>query len=568
MTARVQVRGQSALTRVLAVASDAAALAPACVELIRRGASVSAVGTVPEASASVRREAFDVVMIAPGVEANAARLLIQIIRAEAIGAPRVLLLVEPDEASVFSPALVEADEALSAALPATRIADAAGIGVAELAPEATPNLPATYAPPRHKILALPLGLPRDRLPPGVAHVERGEVPDAVILLEPAADSTITAWMSTAAAAVVPIVDATGRHEGRCDASIATASALGVADALERVAPLTARMRQLPDGFFRTRDERHMLLARLAVRDRALTAALSTEDRAIVRYRDEAAVPGVLAHAEGLARVGHLKRRFFEKLQCCGSCQSSRLLVREECAKCRSPDIAEEPILHHLRCGYQGPERDFSQGRDLVCPKCRGHLEHFSVDYDKPGALNLCNACGHTTGEPEVGFKCLDCADAFPADKAIVRSFHEYELTDAGRAAAFAPPLGGYGPADGTTGNPRERLRAFAAACRRDARPFAVLLAKLDPEGAVVARLGEKRVAPVAALYASLLREVFTDDVEIAESATSFLVMIRNETPERVSVALPDIRRELETHLALDLEPRYAVFGPDEIFTLL
>ena len=142
---------------------------------------------------------------------------------------------------------------------------------------------------------------------------------------------------------------------------------------------------------------------------------------MVAYADETAVGGVLHQAEALARLGLLERRFFEKLQCCPSCSSSRLLVREECSKCRSADIVEEPIIHHLRCGYQGPERDFRAGRDMICPKCRQHCEHFSVDYDKPGSLVLCNGCGHTTGDAEVGFRCLDCTTGFEGDRAVTRA---------------------------------------------------------------------------------------------------------------------------------------------------
>ncbi len=98
----------------------------------------------------------------------------------------------------------------------------------------------------------------------------------------------------------------------------------------------------------------MLLARLAVRDRAMTARRDPSLKEIVAYADDTAVGGALHQAETLARMGLLERRFFEKVQCCPSCSSSRLLVREECSKCRSADVVEEPIIHHLRCGYQGP----------------------------------------------------------------------------------------------------------------------------------------------------------------------------------------------------------------------
>jgi Thaumarchaeal output domain 1 len=269
-------------------------------------------------------------------------------------------------------------------------------------------------------------------------------------------------------------------------------------------------------------------------------------------------------------MGLLERKFFDKLQCCPSCTSSRLLVREECSKCRSPDVTEESIIHHLRCGYQGPERDFQQGRNLVCPKCRQHCEHFSVDYDKPGMLVICNSCSHTTGEAEVGFMCLDCDDTFEADKAKSRTFHEYTLTDEGRRSAFNAPLGGYGDTGAAPSGEgvRDRLKRFLQANAQKQQSCAALMIKIDSDRETQKAIGDKRFHQALALYASILREVFEQDVEIVEAATTFLVLINDEKASNVETSLPDIRRELEQNLSVDLAARYHVFGPDEIETLL
>jgi hypothetical protein len=348
------------------------------------------------------------------------------------------------------------------------------------------------------------------------------------------------------------------------------SGLGIAEAMEMAKPLTARMRQLPEAYHRTRDPKHMLLARLAVRDRGMSASRNPGYKEIVAYRDETAIGGVLHQAEALARLGLLDRKFFDKVQCCPSCTSARLLVREECSKCRSADITEEPIIHHLRCGYQGPERDFRSGRDLVCPKCSQHCEHFSVDYDKPGMLVICNSCNHTTGEAEVGFKCLDCDTGFEGDKATSKTFHEFALTDEGRRQAFDPPLSGYGNSgEAESGEGvRDRLRRFIKSNALKQTACSALMIKIDPDGETQKAIGSKRFHQALALYASVLREVFEQEVEIIESATTFLVLITDEKASSVETSLPEIRRELEQNLAVDLRARYHVFGPDEIETLL
>ncbi len=110
-----------------------------------------------------------------------------------------------------------------------------------------------FEEPKLKVLALPAGISRDLLPRGVAAAERGEIPDAVILTEPDADHAISAWMSAATAAVVPIIDATGRRREGADVTVATMSGMGLAEALEATKPLTARMKQLPESYHRTRD---------------------------------------------------------------------------------------------------------------------------------------------------------------------------------------------------------------------------------------------------------------------------------------------------------------------------
>jgi hypothetical protein len=569
MMNRAYTQAASAVERVLVVAADATATAPLCLELMRRGASVSAMTEIAAATTAIRQYQFDIVMVMAREDANATALFLQILKAEALGSPRILLLVDPQNATSYGQAIFSADEMLASTLNPERIADATGIGVDVEAPAAM-HLPAVYAAPKIKILALPAGISRDLLPKGVTEVERGEIPDAIVLTEPDADAAISAWMSAATAAVVPIIDVTGQNAARADISVGTLSGLGLSEALEMAKPLTMRMKQLPESYHRSRDPKHMLLARLAVRDRGMSANRNPGLKEIVAYKDETAIGGVMHQAEALSRIGLLQRKFFDKVQCCPSCTSSRLLVREECAKCRSADITEEPIIHHLRCGYQGPERDFQQGRELVCPKCRQHCEHFSVDYDKPGMLVLCNSCSHTTGEAEVGFKCMDCDGSFEADKAKARTFHEYVLTDEGRRSAFEPPLGGYGDTGTSESGEgvRDKMRRFVKANALKGTPCAALMIKIDPDRDTQQAIGDKRFHQALALYASVLREVFEQDVEVIEAATTFLVLINDEKVSNVETSLPQIRRELEQNLAVDLKARYHVFGPDEIETLL
>ncbi len=94
------------------------------------------------------------------------------------------------------------------------------------------------------------------------------------------------------------------------------------------------------------------------------------------------------------------------------------------------------------------------------------------------------------------------------------------------------------------------------------------MVKLDPDQETQSAIGHRRFQQAVALYASILREVFEQEIEILESATSFVVLIADEAPTAVEASLPDIRRELEQNLAVDLRARYHVFGREELLTLL
>jgi DNA-binding response OmpR family regulator len=102
MMNRAYTQETSAVLRALVVASDAEASAPLCFELMRRGASVSAMVDVQRAGEAARTSQFDVILVAARPDANATALLLQLLKAEALGSPRILLLVDPAAASISS----------------------------------------------------------------------------------------------------------------------------------------------------------------------------------------------------------------------------------------------------------------------------------------------------------------------------------------------------------------------------------------------------------------------------------------------------------------------------------
>jgi Thaumarchaeal output domain 1 len=563
----VQSRTQGAVqaARVLVVASDATATAPVCAELMRRGALCSVAGDIKAAAQAARETAFDTILVAAREGAPETTLLLQLLKAEANGSPRILLLLDPQHATAYAKSAHLADSMLASTLAPERIAEAAGVSVIS---EPVYNLPAVVEPDRAKILVLPAPMSAEYMPHGVAQQKvRGDVPDVVILTDPSAVNLISSWMSAAAAAVVPVIDASGRSNLRADASMSAVTETAIDRILSELAPMTQRMRELPESYFETRDARSMLLARLAVRERGADIQRDANLQSTVRYRDEIVIAGVVPVSESLVRTGHMTRKFFDRLHSCPTCTSARLNVREECSKCRSADVVEEPIIHHLRCGYQGPERDFksASSSDMTCPKCRLHLEHFSVDYDKPGSLFLCNDCGHTTGDTAIGFVCLDCSSHHDAEQVKTKTFYAYELTDNGRHAAYLNPIAERGDGRGASGPTlRDRVRTFVAKNRNGGRPYSLLMIRLDQTGQAKIAAGERLWRDTVALYASILRELFTAETEIVEMGEAFIVMISGEPRERIDASLADIRNELERTLTVAVGARYDVLAPEQL----
>jgi hypothetical protein len=308
----------------------------------------------------------------------------------------------------------------------------------------------------------------------------------------------------------------------------------------------------------TEDPRLILLARLFVRDRALTPRREVNTPETFIYDDDTVIPGVAAIAEQLTKLRLMERKFADKVTICPHCASARLTVRENCSRCGDGNIVEEPIVHHLRCAGQGPERDFRRGAELVCPKCLQQLKHFNIDYDRPGSIGICQSCGHLSTEHKVGFLCLDCDAHVEARNVDSRIIHSYHLTSAGRSiAASASPLPT--PDDGSIGS---RVRAFAKRQSALDYPCSILFTRLQRPDDILESGDAWR--QTCGFFGQMMRETFTLETEIIEAPPVFLALLARDAKAAVERHVPEIRKRLERHLSLAPKLELAVFSPDEI----
>jgi CheY-like chemotaxis protein len=255
--------------------------------------------------------------------------------------------------------------------------------------------------------------------------------DAVLMCKPATADDVTAIWSTKALSVLPIIDLAGTMNAVADLD---GSRLSIADT-EHVTRLVSdfqdRRARIDHDVLFADELDTKLLARAYAAGGSLTPSYNADASGAISYNAGLDAELLQREAASLCDLGYLERQFFDRFHHCGQCGSARLHVREECNSCRSADLHEEPYLHHFKCAYQGPESDFRQGDDLVCPKCRRELAHFSIDYDKPGSMLKCHSCQEATSEPLVGFVCFDCKSHMDSSVVEPQDVHSYKITDRG-----------------------------------------------------------------------------------------------------------------------------------------
>ncbi|MBO6864184.1 MAG: hypothetical protein JJ878_16235 [Alphaproteobacteria bacterium] len=208
---------------------------------------------------------------------------------------------------------------------------------------------------------------------------------------------------------------------------------GEQDSLERIRGVVNRIwKRLNNRLCKAAsDSAHIAVLALAYsRQTSLAPEFDPSDPTVARF------PGLLGHSDleialqDLHAAGLMTRSATDTLPQCPQCEGSRALAREVCVFCGKATLEKSTIVHHYRCGYQGPEDDFErEGEDgWHCPKCHHELRHYGRDYDQSGNLFVCLSCNGDMTEPEVGFRCLDCGTDTRGDRMGFRRIWRYELT--------------------------------------------------------------------------------------------------------------------------------------------
>ena len=440
----------------------------------------------------------------------------------------------------------------------------------EKSPAAHPAPPSPLESLGHNFLTWPGDIEPGRLSARAVQASLADPRfDGILIKEPVTVEELGAIWRAKALYTLPIIDSTGLLG--CVADV-DASRLTARDTtyLEQVLGKThdRRLKLHRDLRF-SEDLDEQLIGRLFVADQPLTPTYDPHSKWLVSYNVALTTAVAAREAEALCERGFLRREFFDRFHVCPQCDSHRLHVREECRQCHSSHLEEEQYLHHFRCAYQGPEPEFRRGDRLVCPKCRYELTHFGFDYDRPGSMVVCDACGHAASEPAVGFVCLDCGGHVDSDVAPPRDIYSYHLTDQG--IGFAEHghslLGTASHALRFADLPLELVVALNAAAKtyNDAQvPFTLISLYYRNEKEITAQHGARTFAKVRDLFIENLRTTLRSDADLVVCGHSrdFVLMAGNE-PEETRADFDLLVAAAEKTLRCDIGPEFQVFGPGD-----
>jgi len=413
----------------------------------------------------------------------------------------------------------------------------------------------------------------DDLPPldGLAYVDDPSQPYAgVAVTGSAARETLGRDLAVRHQFMAPVMDFAAALDGRADFAAPAATPDALRAGLAAFLPVLRRLEELPE-IAGSPDLHGLAILGLAyTRQTPIRAAWSAHTPVGVRYPLLAGIPGVRDLLSQLFEAQLLRRRFFDRVHLCNNCESARLIAREVCVNCGSAHLAEEALVHHYKCGYQAAEPEFLE-RGFVCPKCNQLLNHFGVDYDKPGSVMVCRECGTADHDPPVRFACLDCGHETPGAGAVRRDWFHYELTDDGVQAVLAGQLP-------QTGFERllERyrqarpLREFVAlvehdldTARRYERPFALIVMTVENLTELRGTLGIGEAGRVVGALVAQVVEILRETDIVAARADQILIAMPETAPDSSQIALNRLRQRIAETIDADLRLVFEVHSRDD-----
>ena len=371
--------------------------------------------------------------------------------------------------------------------------------------------------------------------------------------------------------MTPIMDFSGSLDVRADFAAPAPIPDALRAGLSAFVPILRRLEELPDSSASPDAYALAVLGLAYSRQTNIRAAWAPQRPQGVHYPLLAGVPGPRDLLAQLHDAELLRRRFFDRTHVCENCDSARLNAREVCTACQSSNLHEEALVHHYRCGHQAPERDFlTQG--YVCPKCNQTLNHFGVDYDKPGSVMVCGECGAVDNDPKVRFGCMDCGHETPGQSIASSDWFHYELTEGGIEAVRSGVLPHLGFERLLEAYRQTRpLREFVALVEHDLdtakrykRPFALVIVRVENIDELRATLGLREMGRVFAILVERIVEILRETDLVTAHRDEILLAMPETAPENSAVALERLRESVAESIEAGVRLDFQVVDRDEV----
>ena len=389
--------------------------------------------------------------------------------------------------------------------------------------------------------------------------------DGIVVLDDQGTETVQTIIRQSKIYLMPVANLSGVPLPFADFQAGDQTAETMGDAIEHLSHVARLIRTLPSDVRASDVPETILLARAYSRKRVIEPVYDPSVRDCVIYPVAGLVDNPGRLAERMTNAGYFTRMFFDRLHACPECGSSRLNAREECMACRSADLTDESLIHHLRCGYRGLEAEFRQGDLLICPKCRHPLHFQDVDHEKRGRVTTCGCCGHVNSQAAVGFVCIDCQARHDSEAIATRDFYKYELTRKGERVLLTNQPWVRRECAKPGPSPHEAvIRHVLRLHSRYGRPLTILNITLGEEKTARNSDGMFSLSAVSIRIAEILRSETRETDVVIKAENGFMVYMPETFSDGVDALSARLRDKIGSSVPKHLDLKITALRPDDL----
>lgn len=389
--------------------------------------------------------------------------------------------------------------------------------------------------------------------------------DGIVVLDSQGTDTVQSVIRRSNAYLLPLANLSGTPLPFADFQANEPTPETLNEAVEALSHISHLIRMLPEDVRLSRVPETILLARAYSRNRVIEPVYDPSVPDCVTYPVAGLLEDTGRRAERMTNAGYLTRMFFDRLRACPDCGSSRLNAREECVACRSVDLTDESLIHHLRCGHRAMIGEFRQNDLLICPNCWNELRLEGVDYVTSGRVNACGSCGHVDSQVSVGFICTDCMARHDSEEIATRDFYKYALTRKGeRALATGQPWVHQERLE-TGPSPEEAIIHHSLQLySRYGRPLTILKISFGDE-AMIRHVGSTfALTQASSRVADLLRSETRETDVVVDTENGFLVYMPETAMEDLGPYRSRLRECIASSVPADLGIVITAIHPDDL----